>query len=56
MNTPIFKAHLMDNDEMLLLWENPPGNDAEFTYQELCQYCSEILYQARESMMKEYQK
>jgi len=36
MQKPVFKYFSGKNGEIIFLWTNPPGNDAEFTFGDLC--------------------
>ena len=46
MEKPIFKATSNLSGEFIFIWTNPPGNDAEFTYQQLLELSADLTAEA----------
>lgn len=53
MDAPQFKIAAKDSGEMLFIWTNPPGNDAVFTYAELCNFSHKLMEAARRAALEE---
>jgi len=52
MEKPVFKHFSSKSGEIIFLWTNPPGNDAEFTFGELCELGDALKVEAIRSTKK----